>query len=407
MRARFLLLPLALAAGVLPAAAAELLPAVARAPALEAAHRRIEAARARTESAGRLANPEIEAMGSRANMIDDNRNMWEVNVRQPLPKRGERAADRDRAQAGVAMAQADYAAMAGEIAADVAMALAEAEGAEARVRLLETQLGRLAAVLQSVEARLASGTTRLADHLIVQSRMAALQLMLGQERRMAADAQAEARGRLGLAPDAPLPGFAAPAPAEISADDAAALHLAAARQAEAGAMAKMAQASANPMTSVGLRLERGQTRLGNEDTIGLAFMSEIPWRSRGYARADLRAAEADRAAARADGNAARFRIASALTRVERADRLAATARRLAGETRARLTAEYDSLVTTTAASRGGESTVLQTVDILDKTTEIEAQLIQADTAARTARAELWRYVPASRLLTGTSSTSTP
>ena len=110
---------------------------------------------------------------------------------------------------------------------------------------------------------------------------------------------------------------------------------------------------------------------------------------------------------RADGNAARFRIASALTRVERADRLAATARRLAGETRARLTAEYDSLVTTTAASRGGESTVLQTVDILDKTTEIEAQLIQADTAARTARAELWRYVPASRLLTGTSSTSTP
>ena len=33
--------------------------------------------------------------------------------------------------------------------------------------------------------------------------------------------------------------------------------------------------------------------------------------------------------------------------------------------------------------------------------------IQADTAARTARAELWRYVPASRLLAGTSSTSSP
>lgn len=396
-----------LAACTLPAGAADLLQAVARAPALEAAHRRIDAARARTESAGRLANPEVEAMGSRASMVDENRNMWEVNVRQPLPKRGERAADRDRAQAATAMAEADYAAMAGEIAADAAMALAEAEAAEARVRLLETQLGRLAAVLQTVEARLASGNTRLADHLIVQSRIGAMQLMLEQERRMAADARADTRGRLGFASDAPLPEFAAPAPAEIVADDTAALRLAAARHAEAEAMAKMARASANPMTSVGLRLERGQTRLGNEDTIGLAFMSEIPWRSRGYARADIRAAEADRAAARADGTAARFRIASALTRVERADRLAATARRLAGETRARLAAEYDSLVHTAAASRGGESTVLQTVEILDKATEIEAQLIQADTAARTARAELWRYAPASRLLDRSSSNFPP
>jgi cobalt-zinc-cadmium efflux system outer membrane protein len=44
----------------------------------------------------------------------------------------------------------------------------------------------------------------------------------------------------------------------------------------------------------------------------------------------------------------------------------------------------------------GESTILQTVTILEKSTDTELQVIRADTAVRTARAELWRYMPASR-----------
>jgi hypothetical protein len=171
--------------------------------------------------------------------------------------------------------------------------------------------------------------------------------------------------------------------------------------AEADANGRFARASANPATSVGLRLERERFNVGNEDTIGLAFSSEIPWRTKRYARAEVRAAEADRAAAQADAIAARHRISSTLARAERADRLAATARRLANETQSRLGVEHDALnraASVGAGGMGGESALFHAVDILDKTTETQLQVIEADTAARTTRAELWRFVSARRFL---------
>jgi len=210
---------------------------------------------------------------------------------------------------------------------------------------------------------------------------------------MAADLLAAARGGLGLAPEAPLPVFAAPQVGEINLHEAAALRLAGARSEEAAAMAKMARASAQPMTSIGVRLERERSRMGDANTVGLAFMSEIPWRSRGYARTDLRAAEAERAAAQADATSARYRITATLTRVGRAEQLAATARQLSAETLERLQAEYDSLVRAAGVGGAGESTVLQTVELLERATDTELQIIRADTAVRTARAELWRFVP--------------
>lgn len=379
-----------------PSGQADLLRAVAKAPALDAAARRTTAARERVEAAGRLADFEVEGMGSRlVGPMGERATMWEVNVRQPLPKRGERAADRERARAAVSMAEADYALLVGEMAADTALALAEAEGAEARVRLLGAQVGRLDAVLRSIEARMASGSSRLADRLAVQSRLASMELMIEEERRLAADALAEARGRLGLSPEAPLPAFAAPLSDEIKADESAAVRLAAARTDEATARVKMAQASANPMTSVGVRFENERRAMGDETTLGLAFTSEIPWRSRRYARAEMRAAEAERGAAQTDATAARHRISSALTRVDRAERLAATARRLSSETLARLNAEFDAMIRSASVSAPrGESTILQTVEILEKSTDAELQVIRAETAVRTARADLWRYLPA-------------
>ena len=374
----------------------DFLRAVANAPALNAAARRTDAARERVGAAGKLADVELEGMGSRmVGPMDERATMWEVNVRQPLPKRGERAADRERARAGVSMAEADYALMAGEMAADTAMAIAEAEGAQTRVKLLQTQIGRLDAVLRSIETRIASGSGRLADRLTVQTRVAAMQLMVEEERRMAADALSEARGRLGLKPDDALPAFAAPTAADIKADEAAALRVAAARTDEANAMVKMARASANPMTSVGVRFEQERRPMGDENTFGLAFMTEIPFRSRRYARAEVKAAEAERVAAQTDATAARYRISSTITRVDRAERLAATARRLSQETLGRLNAEYDAMIR--SAGVGGmsqASTVLETVELLEKATDAELQVIRADTAVRTARAELWRYVPA-------------
>ena len=152
----------------LPAAAPPaLLAAVTHAPQLAAAAKRVDAARARTEASGRLADPELEAVGSRVDApLGESRTLWELNLRQPLPKRGERAADRARSLAVVTMAEADYAMTIGDVAADVAIALAEAAGADARAALLTTQLTRLDAALATVQARLASGVaTRLADRL--------------------------------------------------------------------------------------------------------------------------------------------------------------------------------------------------------------------------------------------------
>ena len=378
---------------------ADLLRAVTEAPALNAAARRTAAARERIDSSGRLADPELEGMGSRmVGPMNERATMWEVNVRQPLPKRGERAAERDRARAAVLMSEADYALMAGEMAADTAMALAEAQGAEARILLLEGQIARLDPVLRSVESRLASTGGRIADRLTVQSRIAAMQLMIEEERRMAADALAEARGRLGLSPVAPLPAFAAPDVAEINPDEAALVLLAKARTTEANAMIKMAQASANPMTSVGVRFEQERRAMGNDNTIGIALMTDLPFRSRRYARADVRAAEAERSAAETDATAARYRITAALTRVDRAERLAATARRLSSETLARLNAELDAMLSSASVGTAvmGESTVLQTVELLEMATDTDLQVIRSDTAVRTARAELWRYLPTNR-----------
>jgi len=384
-----------------------LLAAVARTPQLTAAARRIDAARSRIGAAGRIPDPEVGAMGSRvtADAMGENRDMWELSIRQPLPKRGERDADRDRAAAAVTLAESEFALTLAEVAADVAMNLAEADGADARAALIETQLRRFVAALAVVDARLATGTSlRLADRLTLQTRVAALTLQLDQAQRSAADARAALRGRLALAPDSPLPAYAAPALSSIAATDSAAVTNARARAAEADAMGRVARAGAQPMTAVGVRFERERSRMGKQDTVGLALSSEIPWRARGYARAEVRAAAAERAAAAADADAARHRVTATLARVDRAERLAATARRLASETQARLQVEHEALsrILSVGQFSGGmsssDSAVLHAVDILERTTMTQIEIIETETSLRAARAELWRHVSAATLI---------
>jgi cobalt-zinc-cadmium efflux system outer membrane protein len=386
-----------------PPPAAALAAAVATAPALRAAHARAEAAAERRGSAGRFPDPQVEAMYSqvRPPMGGEQFPMWEVTLSQPLPKAGERAADRERAAALLSLAEADYAVMAGELAAETARALAEAEAARARAELFTRQLERTERVLTALDARLASGSSRVADRLALQTRIASVRLLVEQEARLADDALSEARGRLGLPPDAPLPAFSAPAAGEIDPESLPSLRLAAARADEARAMARMARASARPMRSVGLRFEREEERMGNTDTIGVAFMTELPFRSRGYARAEARAARAEEVAARADAEAARHRARSALARATRAERLAATSRRLADETAARLDAEYDSLVRTAGTSGGldGETSVLLVLELLERQAETRLQIIEAEAAARLARAELWSHAPSTLFTT--------
>lgn len=293
--------------------------------------------------------------------------------------------------------------VAGDTAAGAAMALAEAEGARARVALLETQRTRLGTALASLDARLAAGATvKLADRLTLQSRIAALELLLEETRRSAADAEASARTHLALASETPLPSFAAPEVSTIRADGSPAVTLAEARAAEALATGRMARAGANPTTAVGLRFEREGGGSSAQDTIGLAVSSEIPWRSRAYARAGSRAAEAERAAAQADAETARRSVSHATGRAARAEQLAAVARKLAAETRTRLETEHEILSRTVSvgapSGMGGDSAVLHAVDILERTSETQLRIVEAETTARIARAELWRHVATRKLL---------
>ncbi len=360
---------------------------VAAAPSLRAAHARAEAARSRTAAAGRLPDPTLEGMISqvRPPMGGEKYPMWELTLAQPLPRAGERAADLERAAAAVSMAEADYAVITGELAAETATAIAEAEAARARAALFERQIARTERVLALADSRVSTGSSRIADRLALQTRIASMRLMIEQETRAADDLLAGARAGLGLAPDTPLPAYAAPYSSEIVPERIPLQRVAAARSAEARASARMARASARPMTSVGLRFEREEQSMGNMDTIGIAFMTELPFRSRGSARAETRAALAEETAALADAESARHRARAALSRVARADRLAATARRLAEETSARLDAEYDSLL------RSNDASVLMVLEILERHADTEIQVVEADYAARSARAELWRY----------------
>jgi outer membrane protein TolC len=373
-----------------------LLSAVLRAPSVQALRVKVDAAKARLGSAGRLPDPTLEAMGSRKRMPMENRSMFDFTLQQPLPKAGERAADQDRVRATVEMAEADFAMMAGEMAMDVSMSVAMSEAARQRADLLGKQITRTEQVLATIDARLASGQGRVTDRLALQSQLASMRLMVEKERQMAADAASEARSRLGVAQEVALPEFSAPLAAGLSADAAASSLAAMARVHEASAMARMARASAKPMTSVGLRFSRETTDMGNENTVGLAFMTELPFRGRRYARADERAAERDASASRIDADAVRHRVAAAVSRTERAQRFALSALQSSEETRARLDAEYDTILRSAGVGgMGGESTVLMLIMIVEKQTDLLIRVVDAEAAAKTAAAELWRYAPAS------------
>lgn len=372
--------------------APSLIDMVNRAPSLHAARLRADAAHARIAASGRFPDPTLEGMVSQRRTPTDDMPMWEIVLRQPLPKAGERAADRNRASAAAAMAIAEYAVMTGETTAEVAMSLAEAEAADQRAALLTRQLARTEQLLAALDARVSTGASRLAERLALQTRLAALRLKIDQENRMADDARTEVRGRLGLPPASPLPGYADPAETELDPETAPLVQLSAARADEARSMARMARAAARPMTSLGLRFEREEDRMGNNDTIGIAFMTELPFRGRGYARAEQRAARSEETAARTDAEATRHRLTAALARAERADRLAASTRRFATDTASRLDAEYDAL------ARSNDTSVTLAIDILDRLTDARIQVIDAEAAARAARADLWRYAPASLLI---------
>ena len=372
--------------------------AVRRAPSALAAQHRAEAALVRATSSGRWADPELEGMVARRETPMDEMPMWGAALQQPLPKWGERGAQRALARAQLDMARAEADLMAGDVAMQVARALRERDAAQQRRALQARVLERTERAQAAAEARLGVGQGRIGETLALQSRITALRLTLDQEQQRIDEAETRVRQLLGLADEAALPAYDAPAIDRIHAEFAPGLRMLEAQKAEADAMAAMARASARPMTAIRIEFEREEAEEGDEDTAGIALMTELPWNSRRYAKADVRAALAERDGREAEADALRRAIDADRARAARLERLAERTRASVAETRQRIEREYASLINAAGSAGMQEgSSILMLLELIDRDAELEMTRIEAETEARMARAELWPYTS---LLTG-------
>ena len=382
-------------AGLAADQAASLRERVMDAPEVRAARERHIAEDARRSAAGRFADPELEGMYSIRSLAAEDVPMWELSLRQPLPRAGERSAVRRMAAAMADRAGAEVRRVAGRTAAAAATAIAEADAARLRGELLAVQIRQVERTAAALDSRVGTGTARMATRLALDSRVAAMQLMAAKEARMQADAESEVRALLGLVSGDPLPAFAAPAVADILPERTPDASAADFEARVAVARSDEARAGRRPMTAVGVRFEREDMPDEPADTIGIAFMTELPWRARGYARADMLAADAEGRAAAAEGDMARRETVARLTAVTRAAAVTELARKLAVQTGARIDAEYEALVRAAGnAGMAGEMPVLMLLDLLEQRTVVEREAIDAEAAERAARAALWLDAPA-------------
>lgn len=357
-----------------------------------------EAARLRVDTSGRWADPQLEGMVAEKDTPEESMPMWEVSLQQPLPPWGERGARRTLARAQATMSAAEADEQAGMVAAEVARLLAERAASGQRINLLQSQRERMDRMRAAMATRAGSGQGRLGDVLALQSRLTALDLEVERASRMAEESEREVRQMLGLDESEILPAFAAPIPGDLKPEQSPALRRIAAAQDEARAMAAMARSEARPMTSVGLRFQREEAELGDEDTLGFTLMTDLPWNRSRAARAEGRAAQAVQEGRAAQADAQARKLAADLAKAERWSRLAEQTRQAAAQTRQRLEQEINTLANAAGTSGMADgNTVLMLLELWERGTELDMQVIEADLAAQSAQADLWRHAT---ILTG-------
>jgi len=371
-------------------AQAAFLRALASAPAVQSAQERILASRRAAGAAGRLPDPMLSAGYSRKSTAMDRWPMYDLMLEQPLPRWGERDAMRAKAAAETAMSEVDLLDALGETAADIAAMLADADAARAKLLLIDGQIARANSIQATIASRIAGGIGTIAEQLTVKSRLAALAVERDTMQRMVSDAEQDVHARLGLPPTAALPPFASPERTAMVLDRVPGVLAGQAKVAEADAMFREARASRYPETAVGLRFEREQEPGDTMTTVGLEFRVSLPvWQG---ASSDLeQAAYARRRAAKREAAGWQHRALSMLGRAERAETVAASARKAAQDTKARLDAEYDTMIQ--AASTQNGTSLITVLDVLDRLSEAEGLVIDAEAAARLAQASLWRLSP--------------
>jgi len=375
-----------------PGDRAHFLAAVDQAPLVAATRARLWAAQARVGSVGVLPDPVISAEGRR--MREERTNGLEVWLQQDFPRWGERSSERDMARAEVLMAQAELDDARAMAAVEIAMSISRARAAHARAVLQDEEAARMRVLIEQVTAALAGGGDANAiDALALRSRIDAVELMAADLRRMALDAEDEAKVRLGVAPGNPLSDLTLPDLDEVILTDYAPERMAQARIAEAEAREGMARSRARPMVGLGVGWERDNLDMPDDGVMAMVEVS-IPLYRDAY-QAEARAARAGRTAAQRQVEAERLRASLLVRRAQRAQVQADQAQRVADDVTTRVDAEIAALRGQMAAggAMGGRDILMRLFDRLDARSQARTAAIDARAEAEAMTAELWRFIP--------------
>ncbi len=349
---------------------------------------RAEAAEHAQVSAGRLPDPELQVGYARMRMPMETRPIYEIMAAQSLPRWGERDASRALAVATSAEQHAVVERMIGQLASDVAQALAGLTGLQARIAAGEEEQLRINALRNSTDARVANGTATALDRLALDTRSQSLAVRIADWQRQAADLSAHIRSWLALKDTDALPVFVAPDPQIIDTSTTPQIRQALAERDQALASLDTAYAMGRPMTMIGVRGMYEETMSGSERTIGAQLSVSLPV-ARSAIHADIEAAYARIRAAEQQVIAARLQATYMAGIAERAIKQAERAEELVKLLAARASAEQESLITATASAQQPITILL---DIIDRLSDLRIDLIDATVSAQQARATLWPYV---------------
>lgn len=331
-----------------------------------------------------LPDPKLWAEGTRYRDSDG----LQIGIQQDLPRWGERSAQRAQASAAVVRARVELDQTRAKLAREVSMLVATATASRRRAALADQAVARMRTMVTIGETALAAGGMDdggVGAVLALRTRIEQMELMAIDERRMASDAEDEARGCCGLDAGAPIPGLLLPELTTLERGADVATRLARAETGLADADRSMARSRRRPMVGVGMSWERTDVSSDEQDwRIGVSL--SIPLQQGSLASVE-KAAASRAAAAQAEASLADLRIDIALRRAKRANNQAVLAAAAVIAAKQRTEAVMVALREQMAAGVG--DAIMRALSRLDDLQEAERTAIAADREAASMTAELW------------------
>lgn len=294
----------------------------ANAPSLRARARTVDAARAARGAAGALPDPTLGVSVdsfpiSGPLAFEPNRDnfTWvKIEASQAIPNLAKRHAEQARADTDIAAAQAESAVTWRNVEVATAIAWIDLAFAERRVAALDDVLGRLDKVVRSSKTAIESGSARPAQVIAGEEAIAKLQDRRSELVSDVATARA-ALTRWTGDPDADVAGAVPdfevdPAMLRAALDDHPTLRAADAKDKQADAGVRIAEADRRPDFGVNLAYQHRDPRFGDYVSAGVTIGLPIFTRHRQDAR--IAASQAEAAAADAEREDARRALADAL-----------------------------------------------------------------------------------------------